>query len=200
MTDTLQKAIVGAFKEAMPGQVIAAAFKEALPLSVMSKSFVEGTNLFLSPFVGFARSFLSIRYRAAHDQSSGANIAGERQDIPEQQPVEAENRYFEIEGVIIKGRGEAFPGVHMTSRRTAEAVIKSGFTSADVQSADVPHDEPEVAEVHAALRRLTPREREVMTLAIEGHSLKDISQRLALSAKTVAAYRAAILRKLLLGL
>lgn len=43
---------------------------------------------------------------------------------------------------------------------------------------------------------LTPREREVLQLMAEGHSTKNIAEKLYLSAKTIEAHRAQIMRKL----
>jgi DNA-binding NarL/FixJ family response regulator len=43
---------------------------------------------------------------------------------------------------------------------------------------------------------LTPRQREILQLVAEGHTSKDIAQRLALSFKTVEAHRAQIMKRL----
>lgn len=43
---------------------------------------------------------------------------------------------------------------------------------------------------------LTPREREVLQLFAEGHSTRDIAEKLFLSVKTIEAHRAQIMRKL----
>jgi len=47
-----------------------------------------------------------------------------------------------------------------------------------------------------AIARLSPREREVFELYIEGHAQKEIAARLCLSVRTVATHKVAILRKL----
>ena len=46
------------------------------------------------------------------------------------------------------------------------------------------------------LEALTPRQREVLQLAAEGHSSKEIAQRLSLSVKTVEAHRAQLMERL----
>lgn len=52
------------------------------------------------------------------------------------------------------------------------------------------------SEVAEAYRSLTPREREVMTLLIEGLPNKLIATRLAISARTAEHHRAAVMRKM----
>jgi DNA-binding NarL/FixJ family response regulator len=46
------------------------------------------------------------------------------------------------------------------------------------------------------LEALTPRQREILQLVAEGHTSKDIAQRLLLSFKTVEAHRAQIMKRL----
>ena len=46
------------------------------------------------------------------------------------------------------------------------------------------------------LDALTPRQREILQLAAEGHSSKEIAQRLSLSFKTVEAHRAQLMQRL----
>ena len=43
---------------------------------------------------------------------------------------------------------------------------------------------------------LTPREREVLQLLVEGHTTKEVAARLKLSAKTIETHRANIMRRL----
>ena len=43
---------------------------------------------------------------------------------------------------------------------------------------------------------LSPREREVLTLVAEGHSNKDIAEKLFISVNTVAIHRAHVMQKL----
>ncbi len=45
-------------------------------------------------------------------------------------------------------------------------------------------------------RRLSPREREVMTMILAGQRLKEIAARLDISVKTVTTHRSRLLRKL----
>ena len=52
---------------------------------------------------------------------------------------------------------------------------------------------PEGEELHAKLSR---REREVMTMMLEGKRLKEIAARLDISVKTVTTHRARLMRKL----
>lgn len=46
------------------------------------------------------------------------------------------------------------------------------------------------------LARLTPRQREILTLIAEGHSTKDIARRLNISVKTVESHRAQLMERL----
>ena len=46
------------------------------------------------------------------------------------------------------------------------------------------------------LDALTPRQREILQLAAEGHSSKEIAQQLGLSPRTVDAHRAQIMERL----
>ncbi len=55
---------------------------------------------------------------------------------------------------------------------------------------------PPEAEEKGPLQQLSPREREVLQLVAEGNSSKDIALKLSLSPKSVATYRARIVRKL----
>ena len=56
--------------------------------------------------------------------------------------------------------------------------------------------EREVARSAAArLQHLTNREREVLSLVVQGRTNKDIASRLAISTKTVEAHRAKVMRK-----
>lgn len=56
-------------------------------------------------------------------------------------------------------------------------------------------DLPEVARYE----RLTPRQREVFRLVAEGHTTKEIADRLGISVKTVEAHRSEIMRRLEVG-
>lgn len=47
-----------------------------------------------------------------------------------------------------------------------------------------------------SIERLTPRQREVLQLIAEGHSTKDIAQRLGLSVKTIETHRAQLMDRL----
>jgi DNA-binding NarL/FixJ family response regulator len=53
-----------------------------------------------------------------------------------------------------------------------------------------------VARGGAEAKALTPRQREVLQLVAEGHSTRDIAERLHLSGKTVEAHRAALMQRL----
>ena len=46
------------------------------------------------------------------------------------------------------------------------------------------------------MARLTPREREILDLVVEGLSSKEIASRLTVSFKTVEAHRAKVMRKM----
>jgi len=53
--------------------------------------------------------------------------------------------------------------------------------------------------IDSRMKRLTPREREVMQLVVDGLASKDIARKLHLSIKTVALHRAHIMKKLQAG-
>jgi RNA polymerase sigma factor (sigma-70 family) len=46
------------------------------------------------------------------------------------------------------------------------------------------------------LERLTPRERDVLSLLVEGHQNREIAERLGISARTVEVYKARVMEKL----
>ena len=54
----------------------------------------------------------------------------------------------------------------------------------------------QAAEAKSPLERLTPREREVLQLVVEGKSSAEIGDILSLSPKTVETYRSRIMQKL----
>lgn len=56
--------------------------------------------------------------------------------------------------------------------------------------------QPRVADEPGLLERLTPREREVLQLVVEGKSSAEIAAMLSLSVKTVETYRSRIMHKL----
>ena len=58
------------------------------------------------------------------------------------------------------------------------------------------HNEARAAEIGARAARLTPREREIMELAVSGQSAKEIAFQLRLSPKTVRIHRSRVLKKM----
>lgn len=56
--------------------------------------------------------------------------------------------------------------------------------------------EIEVAELRSRLANLTPREREIMSLIIEGHPNKTVANRLAISPRTVEVHRSRVMEKM----
>jgi RNA polymerase sigma factor (sigma-70 family) len=56
--------------------------------------------------------------------------------------------------------------------------------------------EASAAEVAARIERLTPRERDVMHLLHQGHSIKEIASKFGISFQTVAKHRTRVLDKL----
>jgi RNA polymerase sigma factor (sigma-70 family) len=57
----------------------------------------------------------------------------------------------------------------------------------------------EIAELQSPLERLTPREREILQLVVEGNTSAEIADLLSLSPKTVETYRSRLMRKLDIG-
>jgi DNA-binding NarL/FixJ family response regulator len=51
-------------------------------------------------------------------------------------------------------------------------------------------------EERSSTERLTPRQREILQLIAEGHTAKQIAQRLAISIKTAETHRAQIMQRL----
>jgi two-component system, NarL family, response regulator NreC len=95
-------------------------------------------------------------------------------------------------GYVLKGSDSAelvqairdcAAGRRYLSRALSERVIEGYLQRFDSSSDD-------------SYETLTPREREVLHLAAEGHSNPDIAKRLALSVRTVESHRANLMRKL----
>lgn len=57
------------------------------------------------------------------------------------------------------------------------------------------HSEP-TTEAMISRERLSPREREILQLIVEGHTNKDVAQILSVSVKTVERHRASLMKKL----
>ncbi|HVU67220.1 MAG TPA: response regulator transcription factor, partial [Ktedonobacteraceae bacterium] len=84
---------------------------------------------------------------------------------------------------IAQGGAYLYPGL-------ARSLIRA-YTNAP--ASPLPGQSAQVAE---ALRVLSPRELEVLTLVAEGHTNQEIADRLVLSIKTVQAHRANVMEKL----
>ncbi len=84
---------------------------------------------------------------------------------------------------IAQGGAYLYPGL-------ARSLIRA-YTS--TPASPLPGQSAQVAE---ALRVLSPRELEVLTLVAEGHTNQEIADRLVLSIKTVQAHRANVMEKL----
>jgi DNA-binding NarL/FixJ family response regulator len=53
-----------------------------------------------------------------------------------------------------------------------------------------------VTEQNQLLQKLTPRQREILTLIADGHTMKDIARTLSISVKTVESHRAQLMERL----
>lgn len=53
-----------------------------------------------------------------------------------------------------------------------------------------------VTEQNQLLQKLTPRQREILTLIADGHTMKDIARSLSISVKTVESHRAQLMERL----
>lgn len=77
------------------------------------------------------------------------------------------------------------PGILLDSVRDALA-----------QAADSRHRQVLAAETRARLEGLTAREREVLTLLVEGHTNKTVAARLGISTRTAEHHRASVMEKM----
>lgn len=93
-------------------------------------------------------------------------------------------------GYVVKGSG-------LDDLIRAIRVVASGGTFLESSAASVAEaDEMDPGRPADDLEHLTPREREVLQLIAEGHTNKEIGQRLGLSVKTVDVHRTNIMKKL----
>src|SRR5437588_1851046 len=91
---------------------------------------------------------------------------------------------------VAHGGAFLYPGL-------AKALIRAYLAQpATVDSATSQQGATKAADLTQALRILTPRELEVLTLVAEGHTNQEIADRLVLSIKTVQAHRANVMEKL----
>lgn len=95
----------------------------------------------------------------------------------------------ELQAAIItvaRGGAYLYPGL-------AKALIRAYLTPSTASTATTT---PSVAGNTSALRVLTPRELEVLTLVAEGQTNQEIADQLGISIKTVQAHRASVMEKL----
>jgi DNA-binding NarL/FixJ family response regulator len=85
---------------------------------------------------------------------------------------------------VVRAVRSVVQGRRFLSQKIAELVGENGL----------PHSETE--RVEDPLSRLSPREREVLQLVVEGNTNAKIAEKLSLSPKSIATYRGRIMRKL----
>ncbi len=98
-----------------------------------------------------------------------------------------------VQGYLLKGAAgievvQAVRAVHAGERYLSQQVADQVFDDYLLLAEDADRDNP--------LVRLTPREREVLQLVVEGYSTTKIAEILPLSPKTVETYRSRIMEKL----
>jgi PAS domain S-box-containing protein len=81
----------------------------------------------------------------------------------------------------------------------AKMTLLRGVDDQPVEILGVSRDITKRKQVEQALRRLSPREREIMQLVVEGKTSAEIAEILSLSPKTVETYRSRIMGKLGVG-
>jgi DNA-binding NarL/FixJ family response regulator len=82
--------------------------------------------------------------------------------------------------------------LHEAIRNVAEG---KSYVSGDIARKTV-LQQAKVNEQIQLLERLTPRQREILTLIAEGHTMKDIACTLSISVKTVESHRAQLMERL----
>ena len=87
---------------------------------------------------------------------------------------------------LLQGIGSVLSGDYFMDTSVSQKVVKKlvGMQANEIMGTDASYD------------TLTPREQEVMVMAAEGFSTKEISERLYISPKTVENHRYSIMRKL----
>jgi DNA-binding NarL/FixJ family response regulator len=85
---------------------------------------------------------------------------------------------------LLEAIGCVLDGRHYFSQQVSEVIFGS------MRSGQLPHTEAPAEE------KPTTREREIIQLLAEGHSNKEVADKLGISVKTVETHRAAIMRKL----
>ena len=112
-------------------------------------------------------------------------------------------RGVSIPVVLVSGHGDISMAVKAVQRGALDFIEKpfdpqvlvDRIQSALTRDAEIRRDAQHRREIKTRLSRLTPREHEVVTLLMAGHSVKKIAERLGLSYKTVNNHRASILKK-----
>jgi FixJ family two-component response regulator len=91
----------------------------------------------------------------------------------------------------MKGKAVDFMEKPVVQQRLLEQVQKA--IASDLKNREVRSDRKQITERY---ERLTPREREVMWLVVDGQSSKQIASELGVSFKTIEAHRAKIMKKM----
>ncbi|MHC4390343.1 MAG: response regulator [Planctomycetota bacterium] len=105
-----------------------------------------------------------------------------------------------IDAILRVSEGE----VHLSPRASQALVTRLRKAAAEpsrskipsLQRADTNHRDGDKQQRRRPGRRLTPREREVLTHVVGGLSTKEVAVKLGISPKTVDAHRQAVMRKL----
>lgn len=148
-----------------------------------------------------AEAFLSARREAA----SGCIIIDVRMPGMDGMHLHSEldKRHYRLPVIFLSGHGDIPMSVRaikagamdfLTKPVTREKLLASVHTALRAAKAMQEHAH-KTEEIKALLAELTEREREVMALAVLGHTNKEIARRLAISHRTVEIHKARIMHK-----
>jgi RNA polymerase sigma factor (sigma-70 family) len=124
---------------------------------------------------------------------SGLELMERLAEIGVELPVIVVTAYGDIPTAVraMKGKAVDFMEKPVVQQRLLEQVQKA--IASDLKNREVRSDRKQITERY---ERLTPREREVMWLVVDGQSSKQIASELGVSFKTIEAHRAKIMKKM----
>ena len=113
-------------------------------------------------------------------------------------------RRIELPTIIITGHGDISTPVRAMKNEVLDFIEKPSHAQAVLDCVGRAlametqrlHNEARAAEIGARAARLSPRERQIMELAVSGQSVKELAFQLRLSPETVRIHRSRVLRKM----